>query len=61
MTTVATSSAVQPITARGSPRPRRPMISVVTRVLFVIALIAFTLDLVLRTIQRGLFTWRKDL
>ena len=29
--------------------------------LFVIALIAFTLDLVLRTIQRGVFSWRKDL
>ena len=29
--------------------------------LFVIALIAFTLDLVLRTLQRGLFAWRKDL
>jgi ABC-type nitrate/sulfonate/bicarbonate transport system permease component len=29
--------------------------------LFVIALIAFSLDLVLRTIQRGLFAWRKDL
>lgn len=29
--------------------------------LFVIAFIAFAIDLVLRTIQRGLFTWRKDL
>jgi len=29
--------------------------------LFVIALIAFTLDLVLRTLQRGVFAWRKDL
>jgi len=29
--------------------------------LFVIALIAFTLDLVLRTLQRGMFAWRKDL
>lgn len=29
--------------------------------LFVIALIAFSIDLVLRTIQRGLFAWRKDL
>lgn len=29
--------------------------------LFVIALIAFTLDLALRTIQRGVFAWRKDL
>ncbi|HEY5923669.1 MAG TPA: ABC transporter permease, partial [Kofleriaceae bacterium] len=29
--------------------------------LFVIALIAFTLDLLLRTLQRGLFAWRKDL
>lgn len=29
--------------------------------LFVIALIAFLLDLVLRTIQRGVFTWRRDL
>lgn len=29
--------------------------------LFVIALIAFTLDLLLRTLQRGVFTWRKDL
>jgi ABC-type nitrate/sulfonate/bicarbonate transport system permease component len=29
--------------------------------LFVIALIAFTLDLLLRTLQRGLFPWRKDL
>lgn len=29
--------------------------------LFVIALIAFTLDLLLRTIQRGMFAWRKDL
>ena len=29
--------------------------------LFVIAMIAFTLDLVLRTLQRGTFAWRKDL
>lgn len=29
--------------------------------LFVIAAIAFTLDLVLRTLQRGVFAWRKDL
>jgi taurine transport system permease protein len=29
--------------------------------LFVIALIAFTLDLLLRTLQRGLFAWRSDL
>ncbi|MBA3458265.1 MAG: ABC transporter permease [Deltaproteobacteria bacterium] len=29
--------------------------------LFVVALIAFTLDLVLRTLQRGMFAWRKDL
>ena len=29
--------------------------------LFVIALIAFTLDLLLRTLQRGVFAWRKDL
>jgi NitT/TauT family transport system permease protein len=29
--------------------------------LFVIALIAFTLDLLLRTLQRGVFPWRKDL
>ncbi len=29
--------------------------------LFVIALIAFTLDLVLRTLQRGVFPWRRDL
>jgi len=29
--------------------------------LFVVALIAFTLDIVLRTLQRGLFAWRKDL
>jgi ABC-type nitrate/sulfonate/bicarbonate transport system permease component len=29
--------------------------------LFVIALIAFALDLLLRTIQRGVFPWRKDL
>jgi ABC-type nitrate/sulfonate/bicarbonate transport system permease component len=29
--------------------------------LFVIALIAFTLDLLLRTLQRGLFSWRSDL
>jgi taurine transport system permease protein len=29
--------------------------------LFVIALIAFTIDLVLRTVQRGVFPWRKDL
>jgi len=29
--------------------------------LFVIAMIAFTLDLVLRTLQRGVFAWRKDL
>ncbi|MGE0546900.1 MAG: ABC transporter permease [Kofleriaceae bacterium] len=29
--------------------------------LFVIALIAFTVDLVLRTIQRGIFPWRRDL
>jgi ABC-type nitrate/sulfonate/bicarbonate transport system permease component len=29
--------------------------------LFVIALTAFLLDLVLRTIQRGVFTWRRDL
>jgi taurine transport system permease protein len=29
--------------------------------LFVIAILAFLLDLVLRTVQRGTFTWRKDL
>lgn len=29
--------------------------------LFVIALIAFTIDLVLRTLQRGVFPWRRDL
>ena len=29
--------------------------------LFVIALIAFVLDLLLRTLQRGVFPWRKDL
>ncbi|MDQ3367468.1 MAG: ABC transporter permease [Myxococcota bacterium] len=29
--------------------------------LFVIALIAFSIDLVLRTIQRGVFAWRRDL
>jgi ABC-type nitrate/sulfonate/bicarbonate transport system permease component len=29
--------------------------------LFVIALIAFTLDLLLRTLQRGVFAWRRDL
>ena len=29
--------------------------------LFVIALIAFALDLLLRTLQRGEFGWRKDL
>lgn len=29
--------------------------------LFVIAILAFALDLVLRTVQRGVFTWRKDL
>jgi ABC-type nitrate/sulfonate/bicarbonate transport system permease component len=29
--------------------------------LFVIALIAFTIDFLLRTIQRGVFAWRKDL
>jgi len=29
--------------------------------LFVVALIAFTLDVVLRTLQRGMFAWRKDL
>lgn len=29
--------------------------------LFVIALIAFILDLLLRTLQRGVFPWRKDL
>lgn len=29
--------------------------------LFVIALIAFALDLLLRTLQRGVFPWRKDL
>ena len=29
--------------------------------LFVVALIAFTLDLILRTLQRGMFAWRKDL
>ncbi len=29
--------------------------------LFVIAALAFTLDLVLRTLQRGVFAWRKDL
>jgi ABC-type nitrate/sulfonate/bicarbonate transport system permease component len=29
--------------------------------LFVIALIAFALDLLVRTIQRGVFPWRKDL
>lgn len=29
--------------------------------LFVIALLAFTIDLLLRTVQRGSFPWRKDL
>jgi ABC-type nitrate/sulfonate/bicarbonate transport system permease component len=29
--------------------------------LFVIALIAFSVDLILRTIQRGVFAWRRDL
>lgn len=29
--------------------------------LFVIALIAFSIDLLLRTVQRGVFPWRKDL
>jgi NitT/TauT family transport system permease protein len=29
--------------------------------LFVIAILAFLLDLVLRTVQRGAFAWRKDL
>lgn len=29
--------------------------------LFVIALIAFSIDLLLRTVQRGIFAWRKDL
>ena len=29
--------------------------------LFVIALIAFSIDLLLRTVQRGVFAWRKDL
>ena len=29
--------------------------------LFVIALIAFSIDLILRTVQRGVFPWRKDL
>jgi len=29
--------------------------------LFIIALIAFLIDLMLRTVQRGLFAWRKDL
>ena len=29
--------------------------------LFVIALIAFTIDLLLRTLQRGVFPWRRDL
>lgn len=29
--------------------------------LFVIAVIAFGIDLLLRTLQRGMFTWRKDL
>lgn len=29
--------------------------------LFVIALLAFALDLLLRTLQRGAFTWRRDL
>lgn len=29
--------------------------------LFVIALIAFSIDLMLRTVQRGVFPWRKDL
>ncbi len=29
--------------------------------LFGIAILAFLLDMALRTIQRGVFTWRKDL
>lgn len=29
--------------------------------LFIITLIAFSLDLILRTLQRGIFAWRKDL
>jgi hypothetical protein len=29
--------------------------------LFVIAFVAFGIDLVLRTLQRGTFAWRKDL
>ncbi|MBL9014112.1 MAG: ABC transporter permease [Myxococcales bacterium] len=29
--------------------------------LFVIALLAFSIDLILRTVQRGVFPWRKDL
>ena len=29
--------------------------------IFVIALLAFAIDLVLRTLQRGVFAWRKDL
>ena len=29
--------------------------------LFVIALIAFSIDLLLRTVQRGVFSWRRDL
>ena len=30
-------------------------------ILFVVAVIAFSIDIVLRTIQRGIFQWRKDL
>jgi ABC-type nitrate/sulfonate/bicarbonate transport system permease component len=30
-------------------------------ILFVVALIAFSIDLLLRTLQRGIFQWRKDL
>jgi ABC-type nitrate/sulfonate/bicarbonate transport system permease component len=29
--------------------------------LFIIAILAFMIDLVLRTLQRGAFAWRRDL
>jgi multiple sugar transport system permease protein len=41
MTTAATTATAPPITAHRTPRPRRPSMSVATRVLFVIALTFF--------------------
>ena len=40
---------------------KRGMSEQIYLLLFVIAFVAFTLDLLLRTLQRGLFSWRKDL